>query len=100
VGPSVAAFLPRLIGVVRFRQSLLGAVLHPLGICALVAIQWFVFIRSQRHASGLERALVFPGLRHMKHRLPCVITNSVWVSDLSLPPCPVRLWQRSLPLLW
>ena len=45
---TIAAFLPRLIGVVRFRQSLLGAVLHPLGICALVAIQWFAFIRSLR----------------------------------------------------
>ena len=44
-----AAILPRLIGVARFRQSLLGALLHPLGICTLVAIQWFAFIRSQRH---------------------------------------------------
>ena len=31
---TVAALLPRLIAVVRFRQSLLGALLHPLGICA------------------------------------------------------------------
>jgi len=46
---TLAAFLPRLIGVARFRQSLIGAVLHPIGICALVAIQWFAFIRSQRH---------------------------------------------------
>ena len=43
---TVAAFLPRLVGVVRFRQSLVGALLHPLGICALVAIQWFAFLRS------------------------------------------------------
>ncbi len=46
---TLAAFFPRLIGVARFRQSLLGALLHPLGICALVAIQWFAFIRAQRH---------------------------------------------------
>ena len=45
---TAAAFLPRLIAVARFRQSLLGALLHPLGICALVAIQWFAFIRSLR----------------------------------------------------
>jgi hypothetical protein len=38
-------FSPRLA---RFRQSLFGALLHPLGICALVAIQWFAFIRSLR----------------------------------------------------
>ena len=43
---TAAAFLPRLIAVVRFRQSLLGALLHPVGICALVAIQWFAFFRS------------------------------------------------------
>ena len=45
---TTAAFLPRLIAVVRFRQSLLGALLHPVGICALVAIQWFAFFRSLR----------------------------------------------------
>jgi hypothetical protein len=45
---TAAAFLPRLIAVARFRQSLLGALLHPLGVCALVAIQWFAFIRSLR----------------------------------------------------
>lgn len=45
---TAAAFLPRLIAVARFRQSLFGALLHPLGICALVAIQWFAFIRSLR----------------------------------------------------
>jgi len=45
---TLAAFLPRLIGVARFRQSLIGAVLHPIGICALVAIQWFAFFRSLR----------------------------------------------------
>ncbi len=43
---TVAAFLPRFIAAVHFRQSLLGAVLHPVGICALVAIQWFAFFRS------------------------------------------------------
>jgi hypothetical protein len=43
---TIAAFLPRFIAVARFRQSLLGAMLHPLGICMLVAIQWFAFIRS------------------------------------------------------
>ena len=45
---TVAACLPRLVAVVRFRQSLVGALLHPIGICALVAIQWFAFFRSLR----------------------------------------------------
>jgi hypothetical protein len=45
---TIAAFLPRLIAIARFRQSILGALLHPSGICALVAIQWFAFFRSLR----------------------------------------------------
>jgi hypothetical protein len=45
---TAAAFLPRLISVVRFRQSIVGALLHPVGICALLAIQWFAFFRSRR----------------------------------------------------
>jgi hypothetical protein len=40
-----AAFLPRLLGVARFHQSPLGALLHPIGVCVLVAIQWFAFFR-------------------------------------------------------
>jgi hypothetical protein len=43
---TVAIFLPRLIGVVRFRQSFLGAVLHPLGIVLLVAIQCVGFVSA------------------------------------------------------
>jgi glycosyltransferase involved in cell wall biosynthesis len=45
---TLAAFLPRMIAVARFHQSILGALLHPLGICMLVAIQWFAFLRSLR----------------------------------------------------
>lgn len=41
-----AAFLPRLLAVVRFRQPLDGALLHPIGICALLAIQWFALFHS------------------------------------------------------
>ena len=46
LGGTVAAFLPRVLGVFRFRQPLDGALLHPIGICALLAIQWFAFFRS------------------------------------------------------
>ncbi len=52
---TVAAFLPRFIAAARFRQSLLGALLHPVGICALVAIQWFAFFRSLRHQPAVWR---------------------------------------------
>lgn len=40
------AWLPRLIAVVRFRQPLGGALLHPLGVLALLAIQWFALARQ------------------------------------------------------
>jgi glycosyltransferase involved in cell wall biosynthesis len=43
---TVFAYCPRLVGVVRFRQSLLGAIFHPLGILILVAIQWYGLLRS------------------------------------------------------
>ena len=56
---TAAAFLPRLIAVVRFRQSLLGALLHPLGICALVAIQWFAFFRSLRHRPAVWKGRAY-----------------------------------------
>ena len=53
---TVAVFLPRLLAVTRFRQPLDSALLHPLGICALVAIQWFAFFRSLH-----QRPLVWKG---------------------------------------
>jgi len=39
------AYLPRLLGVWRFRQSLAGALLHPVGGCVFVAAQWVALIR-------------------------------------------------------
>jgi hypothetical protein len=44
----IAAFLPRLIAVPRFRQSLLGALLHPVGVCLFLVIQWVAFFRTLR----------------------------------------------------
>lgn len=45
---TVASFLPRMLAIARFRQSLRGAVFHPAGVCALLLIQWFAFFRSRR----------------------------------------------------
>ena len=41
-----AAWAPRLAAAFRFRQSLVGAMLHPIGITLLVAIQWYAFVRK------------------------------------------------------
>ena len=43
------AFLPRLVAVGLFRQSLGSALLHPLGVLALLAIQWHAL---GRHVLG------------------------------------------------
>ncbi len=39
-------YLPRMFLTIRFRQSTLGAILHPLGICLLVVIQWYALLRQ------------------------------------------------------
>jgi len=56
---TTAAYLPRLIAVARFRQSLLCALLHPVGICALVAIQWFAFFRSLRNRPSVWKGRAY-----------------------------------------
>ncbi len=40
------AWLPRFLGIYRFRQSWRGALLHPLGIGILLAIQWYALTRK------------------------------------------------------
>ncbi|MFO0891557.1 MAG: glycosyltransferase family 2 protein, partial [Isosphaeraceae bacterium] len=62
---AAAAYYPRLAAVRRFRQSLLGAVLHPLGVLLLLAIQWFAFARNAlgRPSSWKGRPYPSPGAR-------------------------------------
>ncbi len=57
---TIAAYAPRLIGVARFRQSILGALLHPAGVCVLVAIQWFAFLRSLRKCPAVWKGRSYP----------------------------------------
>ncbi|MBX7104018.1 MAG: glycosyltransferase family 2 protein [Gemmataceae bacterium] len=45
VAACLLALLPRLLAVRRFHQSLLGAILHPVGIFLLLAIQWYALAR-------------------------------------------------------
>lgn len=46
LGSIIAAYLPRFHGVWRFRQPILGAVLHPVGIALLLMIQWYATWRA------------------------------------------------------
>jgi glycosyltransferase involved in cell wall biosynthesis len=53
-----AAYLPRILGVIRFRQSVLSAILHPLGITLMLLLQWYALLRklSGRQATWKARA--------------------------------------------
>jgi len=42
----LASLLPRLWCAARFRQSWFGAVLHPVGVVILLAIQWYATVRA------------------------------------------------------
>ncbi len=42
------SYLPRFLGLRRFRQSLSGCILHPLGIVVLLLVQWYGFFRWLR----------------------------------------------------
>ncbi len=39
-------YLPRWIGISRFRQPVLGAVLHPVGVVLLLVMQWYALGRA------------------------------------------------------
>ena len=57
-------FSPRLAGIRRFRQSWLGALLHPVGVAVLVAIQWYGLLRMKlgKPANWKGRAYPKPGV--------------------------------------
>ena len=42
----VAAYVPRFLGVIRFRQDWRGAILHPFGMVLLLAVQWYALCRK------------------------------------------------------
>lgn len=42
----VASYLPRLLAVRRFKQPLLSALLHPLGIGLLLGVQWYALAKQ------------------------------------------------------
>jgi glycosyltransferase involved in cell wall biosynthesis len=52
------AFLPRMLAVARFRQRLESALLHPVGIAVLLALQWYALVRklAGRPATWKQRA--------------------------------------------
>ncbi|MBK3777496.1 glycosyltransferase [Azospirillum brasilense] len=58
---AVAAGLSfRLLLAMRFRQSLVGALLHPVGILILLAIQWSALLRARRGRPAEWRGRAYP----------------------------------------
>ena len=55
-----AAYLPRLVGVARFRQPIVGAVLHPLGVVILLTIQWYALGRDLLGGSATWKGRAYP----------------------------------------
>ena len=58
---TLASFYPRFAGAKRFRQSWLGASLHPAGIMIFLAIQWHAFIRSATRRPSGWKGREYPG---------------------------------------
>ena len=50
----------RFILAARFRQSELSALLHPVGILALLAVQWSALVRSARGRPAMWRGRAYP----------------------------------------
>lgn len=42
----VTAYVPRLLGAVRFRQGFVSAACHPVGVTVFLAIQWLALVRK------------------------------------------------------
>jgi hypothetical protein len=57
----ILALLPRVVSAFKFRQSLLSAVLHPLGILVLLAIQWQALGRLLRGRPAQWKARKYGG---------------------------------------
>ncbi len=55
------ALAPRLLAVRRFQQPLRSALLHPVGIAVLLAIQWFALIRKLRGGAVSWRSRAYVG---------------------------------------
>ena len=57
----IAAWLPRWLGVARFRQDWRGALLHPLGILLLICVQWYALFRKLRGGAVSWRGRAYAG---------------------------------------
>lgn len=66
----VCAWLPRLLGAFRFRQSWLGAVLHPLGIALFLAIQWSALLARSIGQPATWKQRSYAAANSFDHSVP------------------------------
>jgi len=57
-----AGLLLRVALAVRFRQSLVGALLHPVGVLVMLAIQWTALVRAKIGRPAVWRGRAYPSL--------------------------------------
>lgn len=57
---AAAGLLFRLLLMVRFRQSVVGALLHPVGILIMLAIQWAALLRARHGRPSEWRGRAYP----------------------------------------
>lgn len=57
---AAAGLLFRLLLMVRFRQSVVGALLHPIGILIMLAIQWAALLRARHGRPSEWRGRAYP----------------------------------------
>lgn len=63
--------LPRILAAARFRQSWIGAALHPLGILLLVIIQWCALFRHWRGRPSEWRGRQYAAATATTQAVPC-----------------------------
>ena len=56
-----AAWLPRFLGLARFKQDWRSAVLHPLGVSLLLVLQWYALARKLRGGAVSWRGRAYAG---------------------------------------
>jgi glycosyltransferase involved in cell wall biosynthesis len=57
----IAAWLPRILASRRFKQDWRSALLHPLGILLLIAVQWYALARKLRGGAVSWRGRAYSG---------------------------------------
>jgi glycosyltransferase involved in cell wall biosynthesis len=62
----IGAWLPRWLGVSRFRQDWRSALLHPFGILLLLAVQWYALLRKLRGGPVSWRGRAYAGDPQLK----------------------------------